>query len=131
MTAVCGYLDRYEVELVADFQQFYGLRLEQMWAGHLEPREVLVRIHGLMTEPWSRFRAAHLRDNPPDVTGGDGVPSWLGWTPSTQYLVTVANLLITKWGGKKAKPSLLKTPADGRRVIRPKSIQELLKHLGR
>lgn len=98
--------------LIADFQQFYGLQLEDLWTGDIAPARVLVRIQGLHTEPYSRFRSAWYTDHPPKL--GDGAPPWLGFTQEAGLLTALLNFTMQKAAGKKKlnPRDLVKTPAD-------------------
>lgn len=82
-----------------------------MWTGDLAPARVLIRIQGLHSEPYSRYRAAYMRDHPPTIS--NDAPSWLGWTQEAGMLAALTNVQLMKGSRKKLPQSaLVKTPAD-------------------
>lgn len=94
--------------------------------GRIPVGDVLRRIPGLLTVPYSRFRAKRFEDHPPNGSGASSEPGWLGFGTDTSYAVTIANLLITAVGGKKAKRSLLKFPHTGGGRKQPRTIAEFV-----
>lgn len=112
------------MELTADFQQFYGLAIDDMWGGVLPPHRVLTLIQGLYTEVESRFRAAVLRDHPPKPSNEP--PGWKGWTPEASALTALTNLKIAEMSknGKPRKSDLLRTPGEAVKRHAPKTVSD-------
>lgn len=103
--------------------------MEDVWTGAMPVLDVLHRIPGLLTVPYSRFRAAYFEAHPPEDRGGDSgsdVPGWLGWDGNTSYLVTLINVVISAVGGKKSKGSLLKYPSSRSQQAQPRTIAEFI-----
>lgn len=116
--------------MTADFQQFYGLRLEDVWTGELPVRDVLHRIPGLLSTPYSRFRARYYDEHPPEARedGPDSdIPGWLGWDGNSPYLVALVNVMLSMAAGKK-KPTLLKFPSSKTsKRAQPRTVAEFMK----
>jgi hypothetical protein len=99
MTSLHQLLGEHGHPIEADLRQFYGVRLTDLWRGLIAPREVLVLVEQLASEPRSRYRAAAL-----------GSTDFIGWDRLTALTADLfdalqANTVVTaRVGGGKAKP---------------------------
>jgi hypothetical protein len=78
---------------MADFQQFYGLDLSELWTGGLSARRVLILSEHLKDIPDSRYRAATL-----------GGPQFLGWDDDRYLAADTRDFMLailTSLGGQK------------------------------
>lgn len=131
MTRVCDLLDQGRIELIADLQQFFGINIEDVWAGKISPSHVLDLVSGLWDEPWSRFRARVLRAHPPEVSATPEAPSWLGWTPEVSRLTSIHDLIVSVTSGKhKPKPSP-RPETKARRISIREAAEQFAKLSGR
>lgn len=95
---LCELIDEYGDELEADFRQFYGLRLADVFRGLLSPRDAIVLAGQLGTIPYSRFRARAL-----------GVDGLMGWSRTEDLLADAIDAIqsaavgIARSNGAKAK----------------------------
>jgi hypothetical protein len=64
--------------LRADFAQFYGLNIDDVWAGHIDPAHAVALAEQLKLLPDSRVRSLWL-----------GTIEYLGWSP---LMYAIANL---------------------------------------
>jgi hypothetical protein len=106
MTSLHGLIGEHGHAIEADFRQFYGVRLTDLWRGLLPPREALVLVEQLAFEPRSRYRAAAL-----------GSTDFLGWDRTTALTADLfdalqANTVVTArvGGGKAKQPSTYPRP---------------------
>lgn len=77
----------------ADFAQFYGLNIDDVWSGSVEPGHALILSEQLKLIPESRVRAEWL-----------GSMTYLGWTPLTYVLANLWDLVqsaLYSMAGKK------------------------------
>jgi hypothetical protein len=117
------------VAIRRDFQQFYGLDIDDVWKGTLEVRRTIELLEGLAYEPRSQYRVEALGD-----------PAHMGLDRTTMVLMdlvdavqagTYANAKVQ--GAKPQKPtpyprpgapgSDVPTPAPDGRMAGPKPLQ--------
>lgn len=98
---------------MADFRQFYGVRIRDALDGTLPAHDVLELLPGLFQETGSRFRANWLKTHPAAPGGDDGM-SFLGWSQDSMLLAQIHNALIAKYAGKKAKDLMILGPKSKR-----------------
>lgn len=96
---LCELVDEYGHRLTADFQQFYGLRLSDVWDGGLAVDHALALAEQLGTIPDSRV-AAH-------AAGSDRFMTWDATTVAVADLHDRITHLIMGAFGKKAPASML------------------------
>lgn len=103
---LCELIDEHGDELQADFRQFYGLRLADVFQGALAPWEALALAEQLASEPLSRYRAAALGD-----------PMFLGHGRTESILSDLADLILDNSlvtvkaaGGKARRPDRYERP---------------------
>lgn len=82
-------IDEHGVDLLADFQQFYGLNLQDLWTGQLSTRRAVLLLGRLLDIDDSRYRAA--------LRGG---PQFIGWGPD-RYIAAATHdwmlILASAW----------------------------------
>lgn len=85
---------------MADFQQFYGINLEDLWTGGLSPRRALILSGHLLDIPDSRYAAIDR-----------GGRQFLGWgtdrylaAENHDLLVLLANMWGAKFGQEQVWP---------------------------
>ncbi|MGO2188180.1 MAG: hypothetical protein ACTH4Y_08025 [Microbacterium gubbeenense] len=76
----------------ADLQQFYGIDIDDVWAGRVSARHVLILAHQLTAVPDSRVFA--LRG---------GTPQLQGWDSGTVIAARTHNLIVTLINGLSGK----------------------------
>lgn len=74
--------------LFADFREFYGINLSDVWRGMLSVREVFILSEQLETKPESRYRAALL-----------GGPQFIGWGTDRYLTADVRDMLLALLAG--------------------------------
>lgn len=95
--------------MVADFQQFYGIRIRDALDGAIPAGHVLELVPGLMQEKFSRFRAKWLKNNPVPESPGEGT-SFFGWSQDSMLLAQIHNAIIAVNAGQKAKDLMILAP---------------------
>lgn len=103
--------------MVADFQQFYGLRIGDVLDGLLPAQHVLELVPGLMQERFSRFRAKWLTNNPSPDQPGEFATSFFGWSQDSMMLAQIHNAVIAVNAGKKAKDLMILAPRAKREKL--------------
>lgn len=103
------------MELLADFQRFYGVRVDELI--DKDPVRVEYLIRGLIYNPKSLYRAQYLRGNPSSRAAASRVMDWFEWGPTLSILVQILNTMIVKDGGRAALSRTLKPPTE-RIVVR-------------
>jgi hypothetical protein len=101
IVALCERLDKYGDYLRADFQQLYGLNVDDVWTGALDPGHALALAEQLKLDPNSRVRAIWL-----------GTVEYVGWGPMQHALANLYDLIASGFysiGGKKL-PSKARYP---------------------
>jgi hypothetical protein len=87
-------MDEYGEYLRADFAQFYGLNIDDVWSGSLEPGHACSLAEQLKLIPDSRVRALWL-----------GTIEYVGWSPLATIMANLFDLLTSfaySFGGKAA-----------------------------
>lgn len=87
-------IDEHGVVLMADFQQFYGVNLQDLWTGQLSTRRALILLRGLHDIDDSRYKA--------ELRGG---PQFIGWGEDRYIAAELHDwtiLLAAAWIGKGA-----------------------------
>ena len=99
------------VELITDFQQFYGVKVDKMI--DKDPLRAQYLISGLLRNPRSLYRAEYLKSRPMKRTGtASRVMGWYEWSPITSLLVMIYNHMLVRDGGSKAMSTTLKSPSE-------------------
>lgn len=123
-------VDEYGPALTADFRQFYNTRFDDYWDGLLTGGELADLVQGLLTVPYSRYRAEFFEKHPPKAPEvSDGRPGWMGWQPRDFRETAYWNYMLTANGMKKS--GLLKTPDAEKKLVIPKTTADFLKLLDR
>lgn len=102
---------------MADFRQFYGLRLADVWTGALGIREVILLSGQLLSIPDSRYLA--------ELEGG---PQFSGWDHDRALLADIRDLLLAiasgLSGSKLTDQELYPRPQQDVEPLEPATIAE-------
>jgi hypothetical protein len=115
IAALREYTDKYGDSLTADFRQFYGLNIDDAWAGSLDPAHAAVLAEQLKLIPDSRVRAEWL-----------GSIEFMGWGPMQHTLANLYDLVVSvaySMSGKRA-PDKARYPRPAPPVPKPTSIAD-------